>query len=98
MSHLASSPHQAARARRARVAYREYLGGEAERQRAEQIAALPTVRWKGRRLKTIRCHGTTGKGPHDCNVPEGLLWALISLSGFHCAYHPRELQSVEVTA
>jgi hypothetical protein len=45
------------------------------------------VTWKGRRLRTIRCQGDFGKGPHDVNVPEALLWCLISLARFLCPYH-----------
>jgi hypothetical protein len=66
------------------------LRGEADAAvRASEIAALPVVEWKGRTLHTLRCHGTTGKGPHDTNVPESLLWSLIGLRGFCCVYHPR---------
>ena len=55
--------------------------------RASDIEALPLVEWKGRTLRTLRCHGTTGKGPHDINVPEGMLWALLSLNEYVCAFH-----------
>jgi hypothetical protein len=55
--------------------------------RAREIARLPQVEWKGRRLYTIRCHGDFGKGPHDMNVPEALLWSLRSLQFFLCPYH-----------
>ncbi len=72
---------------RAQRAYADYLGETAVVQRATEIAALPIVVWKGRTLHTLRCTGTTGKGPHDVNVPESLLWALISLSGYRCPYH-----------
>lgn len=68
---------------------REMLGPERGQQREDDIAALPTVEWKGRLLKTIRCHGTNGRGPHDLNVPEAALWSLISLEDFHCVFHPR---------
>lgn len=73
---------------RAREAFREDASDLFEEARREaEIAALPVVEWKGRRLRTIRCHGTTGKGPHDYNVPESFLWALISLQRFTCPYH-----------
>ncbi len=89
MSHgaVTSGWRQVNDARRAKAAFVEFLGPEAATLREAQIAALPSVTWTGKPLKTLRCHGTTGKGPHDCNVPEGLLWALISLEGFHCVYH-----------
>lgn len=51
------------------------------------IQALPLIVWKGRQLRTIRCQGTSGKGPHDVNVPEALCWHLIDLRGFYCPYH-----------
>lgn len=56
-------------------------------QREAEIAALPRVVWKGRELRTLRCHGTTGKGPHDINVAEGALWVLLRLDRFVCAFH-----------
>ena len=68
---------------------RDVLGPTLAAEREAEIAALPIVVWKGRTLKTIRCCGTTGKGPHDYNVPESTLWSLISLKEFHCVYHPR---------
>lgn len=87
MSHGATAPHEAARCERTRAYYRDALGVEAEARRAAEINALPCAEWKGRQLRTIRCHGTSGKGPHDCNVPESMLWALIGLTPFYCVYH-----------
>jgi len=58
-----------------------------EQARERAIAALPVVIWRGRRLHTIRCRGEFGKGPHDVNVPESILWALISLERFYCPFH-----------
>lgn len=55
--------------------------------REAEIAALPAVEWKGRTLRTIRCQGDFGKGPHDMNVPEAILWSLINLNRFICPYH-----------
>lgn len=86
------SPHQARRLAAARAAFVALRGSSDEAVRASEIAALPVIEWKGRTLRTIRCHGTTGKGPHDTNVPESLLWSLIDLRGFCCVFHPRELQ------
>lgn len=65
--------------------YERGLLGMAER--ATQIIDLPRVEWKGRTLYTIRCYGTRGKGPHNCNVAESLLWSLIDFSGYRCVYH-----------
>jgi hypothetical protein len=87
MSHGAHAPHEQARCERTRAYYRDALGVESENLRAAEIAALPRAEWKGRQLRTIRCCGTSGKGPHDCNVPESMLWALIGLRPFYCVYH-----------
>jgi hypothetical protein len=86
-SHQATGQHQARILRDARVIYREWRGEAAEAERAEAIAALPSVTFKGRALKVLRCHGVRGKGPHDCNVPESLLWILMDLSHFCCVFH-----------
>lgn len=64
-----------------------YLGQDGTVRRADAIAALPTVNWKGRTLYTLRCHGTSGKGPHNVNVPLALVWHLIDLRRFFCVYH-----------
>lgn len=89
MSHGVATPqHRLDRQTvRARDAFRAFRGMEAERDRAAEIDALPSVVWKGKSLKTLRCHGTSGKGPHVCNVPEGLLWSLMALQPFFCIYH-----------
>lgn len=55
--------------------------------RAAAIAALPAVEWKGRTLRTVRCRGDFGRGPHDVNVPESTLWTLIHIEAFLCPYH-----------
>jgi hypothetical protein len=46
------------------------------------IQKLPDTEWKGRPLKTVRCVGCE----HDRNVPESILWAVISLDRFLCEY------------
>jgi hypothetical protein len=63
------------------------LGPARTAARQREIDALPTVPWKGRTLYTLRCHGTSGKGPHDVNVPLAMLWHLINLRRFFCVYH-----------
>lgn len=78
---------QERQAERAKQAFIDVRGRIAAMERWVEILALPEVTWKGRTLRTIHCHGTSGKGPHDCNVPEGLLWSLMSLDGFLCVYH-----------
>lgn len=55
--------------------------------RAAEIAALPIVTWRGQIMRTIRCNGQTGRGPHLMNVPEHLLWALIDFRAYRCAFH-----------
>lgn len=90
MSHGASSPHADARLDRTKAMYEDMCGPVSTMIREAEIAALAVVPWKGRVLRTIRCHGTSGKGPHDCNVPEALLWSLMSLNHFRCVYHAND--------
>lgn len=87
MSHGAHAPHEVARTARTRAMFREWKGADAEAARAAEIAALPAVEWKGRPLRTLQCHGTSGKGPHTANVPESMLWALLTLTEWCCVYH-----------
>lgn len=72
---------------RARAAFRELRGPGEEAARAQAIASLPTVAWKGRTLYTIQCSGETGRGPHLRHVPESLLWALVDLQAHRCPFH-----------
>ena len=64
--------------------------------REAEIAALPTVEWKGRTLYTLRCNGTSGKGPHAVNVPIALCWHLLNLRRFFCVYHAGDAWSCEL--
>ena len=82
-SHL---PHRLARTRAACL---ELRGAEEARRRAAEIARLPTVTWKGQTLYTLRCRGDYGRGPHDVNLPEMWLWALLDLRAFICPWHCR---------
>ena len=100
MSHGVATPlHRLERQLvKAKAMYVEMCGPVSALMRECEIAALPTVKWKGKALRTIRCHGTSGKGPHDCNVPEGLLWSLMSYSariGLHLLSSP-DLSQVRV--
>lgn len=79
--------HEDAARNRAMAAFGEILGRQYVRQRQRAIDALPTVKWKGRTLYTIRCAADFGNGPHNVNVPESVLWSLIDLRAFRCAYH-----------
>lgn len=84
---VATAYRQKRQCERAKAVYLELCGAVLTRLREAEIGQLPKVTWKGRDLYTLRCHGTSGKGPHDCNVPEGLLWSLMSLKHFLCVYH-----------
>lgn len=66
---------------------RAFLGAPGTERRLREIAELPVVEWKGRTLYTLRCHGTSGKGPHDVNVPIALVWHLTDLRRYFCPYH-----------
>lgn len=79
--------HPVAQTARAKAAYVAYRGIVAATARGEAISRLPVVEWKGRPLYTICCTGLRGKGPHEVNVPESLLWALIDLEHFLCPFH-----------
>ena len=64
------------------------LGGPARVvRREEEISALPIVIWNGRMLYTLRCCGSSGRGPHPMNVPLALVWSLIRLAPWFCPYH-----------
>lgn len=80
--------HPQRQTERARQAFAEVRGTLATEARAREIAALPVIEWRGRTLRTIRCDGPYGRGPHAVNVPESLLWWLMSLQRFRCPYHP----------
>lgn len=81
--------HAATWRQRARAVFVALRGELEAEQRAAQIAALPIVEWRNDQLRTIRCHGTTGNGPHDRHVPEALLWCLIDLRAYVCPFHTR---------
>jgi hypothetical protein len=83
----AAGLHPNAQTQRTRLAYREMCGEASEQQRAAEIEVLPVVEWKGRTLRTLRCRGSSGRGPHDVHVPEALLWSLIDLRAYRCPYH-----------
>ncbi len=79
--------HEDAKAARAQAAYLDIAGPERTAERAALIASLPVVEWRGRPLRTIRCTGLTGRGPHDMHVPESLLWSLIDPAQYRCVFH-----------
>lgn len=86
-SHGAMAQHDARILQEAREQFLEFRGQAGYDRRAAEIAALPDATFKGRALKVLRCNGVRGKGPHDCNVPESLLRALISLTRWCCVFH-----------
>ena len=65
-----------------RVAFRESVGAEAEDERAQEIAHLTSVQWKGRTLYTLHCLQCDS----DRNVTGGVLWALVDLKHYRCAW------------
>lgn len=75
------------RAFKARAAFLDMRGPAAFVQRFYEIQQLPTAQHRGRSLRTLRCQGTTGRGPHDLNVPEYILWAVIDFRAFRCPFH-----------
>ena len=86
--------HVARQRLRAMANFRVIRGAEQTRRRKAEIAALPLVMWKGAALRTITCRGTgmfddvpRGRGPHQVNVPESLLWSLMQLDRYHCPFH-----------
>lgn len=81
------SPYEDRNRKAARRCFITYRTPEQVAERALLIRSLPTVNWKGKLLRTIRCHGTTGRGPHDLNVPESLLWALLDPTRYVCPFH-----------
>lgn len=72
---------------RTRQHFVEAYGQAAATRRAAEIAALPAVLWREHELRTVRCHGDFGRGPHDMHLPERVLWSLIAIDMYRCAYH-----------
>lgn len=70
----------------------ELRGWEDAVVRAAEIACLPTVVWRGERLRRVLCCGTTGRGNHYQNVPDWKLWARMTVAPYYCPFHPRELE------
>jgi hypothetical protein len=87
----AAGLHPVRQARSAESAALRLMGRSWHERRAREIAALPTVEWKGTTLWTIRCCGVSGRGPHDQHVPLALLWALVSLTNWHCPFHAKDV-------
>jgi hypothetical protein len=74
-------------ARDAELEFCRVMGHDRHKKRKREIAALPKVPWRGKTLYTLRCQGDFGRGPHDMNVPRSLLWHLIDLGRYLCAFH-----------
>jgi hypothetical protein len=88
--------HPRSQEMKARAAFVVARSDAEARFRAMEIGALPVVDWRGVRLRTIRCSGTSGKGPHTVNVPPSLLWALIDVRYYRCPFHANDMISSEV--
>ena len=67
--------------------FREERGDDGFARREAEIAALPVREWRGEKLRTVRCCGETGRGPHDVHLPEYLLCCLIDLRRYRCPFH-----------
>ena len=72
---------------RAKRTYLETLGIERTVQRAHEIGALASKRWRGMRVYRTVCDGPFGNGPHVMYVSAGVLWSLISLEHCRCPFH-----------
>ncbi len=79
--------HPELRTARTRAAFISWRGDGEAAVRQALIDALPKVEWHGRTLYTLRCGGTSGKGPHAVHVPLAQLWALIDPRRYRCPYH-----------
>jgi hypothetical protein len=87
--------HPDAQARRAEQGAIELMGLFWWACRRGELARLPTVQWKGQTLYTLRCCATSGRGSHLLNVPESLIWQIVSLKGFYCPYHAGDTWGIE---
>lgn len=72
---------------RARAYYVELRGEASAAERAREIAALSTKVWRGHLVYRVVCRADFGVGPHTMFVPERVLWLLVDLRAFTCAWH-----------
>jgi hypothetical protein len=79
--------HPERRAARAKQAFLTLRGEQDYQARRAEIVMLQTSTWRGQTVYALLCNGTTGRGPHLVNVPEALLWSLIDLRAYRCAFH-----------
>lgn len=68
------------------AAFREYRPGE-EGERRAAIARVESKEWRGVRVYRVQCDGDFGRGPHVHWVPEYILWSLIDVTRYRCAFH-----------
>lgn len=87
--HRSRPLHPDAWTARARAAFVEHRGELAAADRQRAIDRLDVVTWRGQTFYRLRCQGDYGRGPHDYKVPLALLWSLIDLRRFVCAFHTR---------
>lgn len=68
-------------------AYSEGCILESPIERELSISLLPTVIWKERKLKSIKCVNPKHEADKAIrNVPESVLWCIISLDKFRCSW------------
>lgn len=79
--------HQDRRDARAKQAFLALRGPADLAVREAQIQSLPHSVWRGHAVYAITCHGSTGKGPHQVNVPLALLFSLIEIEAYRCPFH-----------
>ncbi len=70
----------------ARACYLARCGPQRTAARADLIASLPAVEWRGQILWIISCVGGA-EGPHDWYVQESMLWSLRDLGRYRCPFH-----------
>lgn len=79
--------HEARQTATARAQHRLVRGAEGEAQREMEIAALPSKDWRGHAVYRMWCGGDFGNGPHEVWLPARVLWSLIDLGHYRCAFH-----------
>ena len=67
--------------------YCKQLGVGMAIRRAFEIVGLDTKLWKGARVYRLTCKADFGCGHHDVWEPAAVLWALIGIKGYLCAWH-----------
>ena len=87
MTTLRKLAHNEMLRERMRSAFEAEYGREARQLRERQIAELPAAEWRGQPLRTVACDGDYGRGPHQQNIPEYILWTLLDVKVYRCPFH-----------